>query len=106
MNKDGAPAWWVSFLLIVALALVGYGFILQPGQVLYGPHSDILAYHLGAKEVLWRSLEAGRGIPFWRADQLSGGPAFTPSCHQTVTGANFTGATLSVIVHLRSSGCA
>ena len=77
MNKNGAPAWWISFLLIVVLALVGYGFILQPGQVLYSPHSDILAYHLGAKEVLWRSLEAGRGIPFWRADQLSGGPAFT-----------------------------
>ena len=77
MHRDGAPVWWVSFLLVVVLALVGDGFILQPGQVLYSPHSDILAYHLGAKEVLWRSLEAGRGIPFWRADQLSGGPAFT-----------------------------
>jgi hypothetical protein len=77
MRRDGAPTWWVSFLLIAVLALVGYGFILQPGKVLYSPHSDILAYHLGAKEVLWRSLEAGRGIPFWRADQMSGGPAFT-----------------------------
>jgi hypothetical protein len=77
MTRGGAPTWWLSFLLIVALALVGYGFILPPGQVLYSPHSDILAYHLGAKEVLWRSLEAGRGIPFWRADQMSGGPAFT-----------------------------
>jgi len=76
-RDDGAPAWWVSFLLVAALALVGYGFILQPGQILYSPHSDILAYHLGAKEVLWRSLEAGRGVPFWRSDQLSGGPAFT-----------------------------
>jgi len=77
MQRDGAPTWWVSFLLVAVLALVGYGFILQPGQVLYSPHSDILAYHLGAKEVLWRSLEAGRGIPFWRSDQMSGGPAFT-----------------------------
>jgi hypothetical protein len=76
-RDEGAPAWWVSFLLVAALALVGYGFILQPGQILYSPHSDILAYHLGAKEVLWRSLEAGRGVPFWRSDQLSGGPAFT-----------------------------
>jgi hypothetical protein len=77
MSRGGAPTWWVSLLLIVVLALVGYGFILQPGQVLYSPHSDILAYHLGAKGVLWRSLEAGRGIPFWRADLLSGSPAFT-----------------------------
>ncbi len=77
MQRDGAPTWWVSFLLVAVLALVGYGFILQSGQVLYSPHSDILAYHLGAKEVLWRSLEAGRGIPFWRSDQMSGGPAFT-----------------------------
>jgi len=77
ISKAGAPTWWVSFLLVVVLALVGYGFILQPNQVLYSPHSDILAYHVGAKEVLWRSLEEGRGIPFWRADQISGGPAFT-----------------------------
>ena len=77
MRETGAPTWWASFALVVVLALVGYGFILQPGQVLYSPHSDILAYHLGAKGVLWRSLEAGRGIPFWRADQMAGGPAFT-----------------------------
>lgn len=77
MHSDGAPTWWASFLLVGILALVGYGFILQPGRVLYSPHSDILAYHLGAKEVLWRSLEAGRGIPFWRSDLLSGSPAFT-----------------------------
>lgn len=77
MHRDGTPTWWVSFLLVAVLALVGYGFILQPGQLLYSPHSDILAYHLGAKEVLWRSLEAGQGIPFWRSDQMSGGPAFT-----------------------------
>ncbi|RPI11527.1 MAG: hypothetical protein EHM71_00635 [Zetaproteobacteria bacterium] len=76
--RDGRPpAWLLSFALIVALGFAGYGFILQPDQVLYSPHSDILAYHLGAKEVLWRSVEAGRGIPFWRADQLAGGPAFT-----------------------------
>jgi hypothetical protein len=77
MRQGGASAWWSSFALILLFALVGYGFILEPGQVLYSPHSDILAYHIGAKGVLWRSLEAGRGIPFWRADQLAGGPAFT-----------------------------
>jgi hypothetical protein len=66
-----------SFALIVVLAYAGFGFILHQDHLVYGPHSDIVAYHLGAKEILWRSLEAGRGIPFWRADQLSGGPAFT-----------------------------
>jgi hypothetical protein len=77
MWKGTALPWCFSFASIIVCALIGYGFLLQPGQVLYSPHSDILAYHIGAKEILWRSLEAGRGIPFWRADQLSGGPAFT-----------------------------
>jgi hypothetical protein len=55
----------------------GYGFIVRAEEVLYTPHSDIIAYHLAAKEMLWKSWEAGRGIPFWRGDQLAGGPAFT-----------------------------
>lgn len=67
----------VALLVILLLALVGYGFLLRPGEILYSPYSDIIAYHLAAKEVLYRSWQSGRGIPFWRADQLSGGPAFT-----------------------------
>ncbi|HEY5285101.1 MAG TPA: hypothetical protein VIM14_20070, partial [Polyangia bacterium] len=64
-------------LLLLALAGVGYGFLLVPGRVPYSPHSDIVAYHLAAKQVLHDSLEAGHGVPFWRSDQLSGTPAFT-----------------------------
>lgn len=69
--------WWAPFGLIVLLALAGYGFLLRPGELLYTPYSDIVAYHLGVKEVLFRSWQAGQGLPFWRADQLAGGPAFT-----------------------------
>lgn len=68
--------WFIPFCLIVFLALVGYGFLLRPGRVLYSPFSDIVSYHLATKEVLFRSIHTGRGIPFWRADQLAGGPAF------------------------------
>ncbi len=72
-NRD----WLIALLLIVSLAFIGYGFLLKPGSVPYSPHSDIVSYHLAAKEVLFRSVQSGQGLPFWRADQLSGGPAFT-----------------------------
>jgi hypothetical protein len=39
--------------------------------------SDIVAQHHATKTVLWRNLQAGDGIPFWRSDQLSGTPALT-----------------------------
>ncbi|MBI2080112.1 MAG: hypothetical protein HYT86_00025 [candidate division NC10 bacterium] len=69
--------WLAPHCLILLLAVVGYGFLLRPGELPYTPHSDIVPYHIGAKEVLFRSWHAGRGIPFWRADQLAGGPALT-----------------------------
>lgn len=69
--------WVAPFFLILLLAVAGYGFLLRPGEILYTPHSDIVAYHIGVKEVLFRSWHAGRGLPFWRADQLAGGPALT-----------------------------
>lgn len=69
--------WLAPFCLILLLAVGGYGFLLRPGEIPYTPHSDIVAYHIGVKEVLFRSWHAGRGLPFWRADQLAGGPALT-----------------------------
>jgi hypothetical protein len=69
--------WLIALSLIVSLAFIGYGFLLKPGSIPYSPYSDILSYHLAAKEVLFRSIQADQGLPFWRADQLSGGPAFT-----------------------------
>ena len=64
-------------ILILVLALAGYGQVLAPDTIPYSPFSDIVAYHLAAKQVLHRSLEAGYGLPFWRGDQLSGTPLFT-----------------------------
>ena len=40
-------------------------------------HSDLIAYHLGLKWAAYRSIQAGEGLPFWKSDQLSGGPALT-----------------------------
>lgn len=78
MRFDGAR--WrgaAVFAAIVMLALLGYGQLLVPGRIPYSPHSDVVAYHLAAKHVLHRSMQAGHGLPYWRADQLSGTSAFT-----------------------------
>jgi hypothetical protein len=65
--------WPIALLLIISLALIGYGFLLWPGKIPYTPYSDIVAYHLGAKEILHRSVEAGQEVRFgeptrWPAD--------------------------------------
>ena len=67
----------VDALIVVALALVGYGFLLTPGDAPYSPHSDFVAQGLATKTVLWNSLRAGDGIPFWRHDELAGNVALT-----------------------------
>lgn len=77
MRAIRLPHWLLPLCLILLLAGVGYGLLLRPGEILYSPYSDIVTYHLAAKEVLFRSWHAGRGLPFWRADQLAGGPALT-----------------------------
>ena len=62
---------------LLALALVGYGhWLWNPGSVAT-PHSDLIVYHLGLQQELYDSVHEGRGLPFWRHDQLSGAPAFT-----------------------------
>jgi len=64
-------------LLIVLLATVGYGTLLRAGEIPYSAHSDIIAQHLGTKTVLFRSLQEGHGVPFWRDDMFAGYPALT-----------------------------
>ncbi|MDB4967083.1 MAG: hypothetical protein JWN44_2772 [Myxococcales bacterium] len=64
-------------LAVVLLALVGYGQLLVPGRVPSSPHSDLIAYHLRAKAVLYDSLRRGEGVPLWREDQLGGQPGLT-----------------------------
>jgi hypothetical protein len=60
----------------VAAAWAVYGDLLVSGPVLTAS-SDVIAQHLGTKQVLYRSIQAGHGVPFWRADELSGAPALT-----------------------------
>jgi hypothetical protein len=67
----------VVLLVILVLALAGYGRLLRPGRVPYSAHSDIVALHLATKTVLYDSIRSGRGLPFWRDDEMSGLPAFT-----------------------------
>ena len=71
-----------SIAVIVLLSFVGYGHLLQPGKTLYSPHSDFVAYGLTAWTVLYDSLHQGRGIPFWRDDQLSGCAGLTSPLSQ------------------------
>ncbi len=72
--------WQKELALTGALVLLtglAYGFLLERGTTPYSRHSDIVAQHLGMKEVGRRSLQAGHGLPLWKTDLLSGGPALT-----------------------------
>jgi hypothetical protein len=76
----GLSAWKAGILsvaLLLVLALVAYGHLWRPGCVPYSNRSDLIAYHLGVKWAAYRSIQAGEGLPFWKNDQLAGGPALT-----------------------------
>jgi hypothetical protein len=77
--KTRSPArdWSIGLGLVILVAIVGYGFLLTSGKVPFSPYSDILTYHLGAKEAVFRAFQAWQGLAFWRSDQLAGTPAFT-----------------------------
>ncbi len=68
---------WIAAGAVLLLGLAGYGHLLQQGTIPYSPHSDVISEHLAKKTVLHRSIEQGRGIPFWRSDQFSGNAALT-----------------------------
>ena len=44
--------WAVAALLIFVLAGMGYGLLWRKGEILYSPHSDIIAQGFGGKTVL------------------------------------------------------
>src|SRR4030042_4534025 len=69
--------WAFAMIAILGMTAISYGHLLYPCCIPYSPHSDIIAEHLGTKAVLYRSIQEGHGIPFWRNDQFSGYPAFT-----------------------------
>lgn len=65
----------LAALLLAALLI--QGFLCAPGKTPHNRHSDLVPYHLGVKTVLAQALAQGHGLPFWRDDLLSGGPALT-----------------------------
>ncbi|MBI5241064.1 MAG: hypothetical protein HY926_11375 [Elusimicrobia bacterium] len=67
----------VALAAVLALALIGYGFLLAPGCAPYSPFSDFLAGSMPRAAILYESLHSGHGLPFWRGDELSGFAAFT-----------------------------
>src|SRR5207249_3118852 len=63
--------------LIVAIAMIGLGFLITHPDGLLNVHSDLVADHLGRQTIfhdLWRKEHR---VPLWRSDILSGGPALT-----------------------------
>ena len=76
---DRQSAAWRGHLLsaglIALVALLAYGPLLRPGYIPYSKNSDLIGEHLSRKWAAYRSLHAGQGLPFWKADQFSGGPA-------------------------------
>jgi hypothetical protein len=63
--------------LFVVIAVFVYGMLLRPGHVPSSANSDLVPYGWPVKQVLHDSLQAGRGLPLWRSDQLSGTVAAT-----------------------------
>ena len=63
--------------LLVAIAMIGLGFLITHPDNLLNVHSDLVADHLGRQTIfhdLWRKEHR---VPLWRSDILSGGPALT-----------------------------
>lgn len=68
-----SKTWFaLGAVLVVLLALLGYGQLLVPGRLPASVHSDLLAEHLATQQVLRDSLARGEGLPAWRSDQFSG----------------------------------
>jgi MYXO-CTERM domain-containing protein len=61
----------LSMGLLLAGAVLGYGFLCRSGMTPYSPHSDFIAEHVGTKQLQFDSLRVG-GLPLWRGDKLSG----------------------------------
>lgn len=69
MGSNGKAA---ALLFIAAVA--AYFPLLAPETAPFSAYSDILAFHIGYKDVLASGLLEHR-LPLWRTDQMLGGPA-------------------------------
>jgi hypothetical protein len=69
------PTRLASPLLLVGLGLLFFvELVVHPTQVLYSPHSDILAEHIPARHFLVRSWHETGELPLWCPCQFGGGP--------------------------------
>ena len=67
----------IDLLVLLAVAVAVYGFLLERDAFPYSKHSDLLSYAWASKSVLFHAIRDGTGLPFWRDDQLSGSVAMT-----------------------------
>lgn len=66
-----------ALIVIVFAAIIGYGQLLETDSTPYSIHSDIIAQHIGIKQIVHDSYQEKIAIPWWRNDIMSGLPCFT-----------------------------
>lgn len=65
-----SPKWWMVLLVLILFA----PFLLQPGTVLFSPHSDFIADHFTARYLFSQSLRQDHTLPLWDAFRFGGSP--------------------------------
>src|SRR5439155_5299724 len=64
-----------SLLLLLAVDLLFFMMlVLHPSEILYSPHSDLLAEHIPAKRFLVRSFQETGELPLWCPYHFAGSP--------------------------------
>lgn len=66
-----------ALAVLIAVFVLAYAHLWSRGEIPYSRHSDVVVYNLSVLQVLHDSLVEGRGLPFWRSDQLVGYPALS-----------------------------
>jgi hypothetical protein len=62
------------FLLLVVDLLFFHQLVLSPTDILYSPHSDLIAEHIPAKRFLVRSYQETGELPLWNPHHFAGSP--------------------------------
>jgi len=67
----------VPLALLVAIALLGLGFLIIRPEGLLNVHSDLVAEHFATQTVFHDLWQTTHRVPLWRSDILSGAPALS-----------------------------
>lgn len=65
-----SPHWWLVLLVLAIFAT----FLLQPGTLLFSPHSDFLADHFSSRYLFSQSLRTHHQLPLWTPFKFCGSP--------------------------------